>query len=198
MDFRAEFKRDVFIDMYGYRRFGHNETDEPSFTQPVLYRAIAQRKSVREGYLDHLLKLGAISQEEADGMAKDRLDHLEKQLSEAQNQAEEPAGQKPSGVWQGYFGGPEKGVPEVETGVDKTRLADLLEKQTHFPTDFHPHPKILKALEIRRAMARGEHLLDWSAAEGLAFASCRRGRCIAASALADRTAPGERSASGTL
>ena len=58
MDFRRTYKRDVFIDMYCYRRRGHNEGDEPSFTQPMLYQFIDKHKSVREGYLEHLLKLG--------------------------------------------------------------------------------------------------------------------------------------------
>jgi len=69
MDFRREFSRDVIINMYGYRRLGHNEGDEPAFTQPVLYRAIANRKSVREGYLEHLLKLAEVTREEADAIA---------------------------------------------------------------------------------------------------------------------------------
>ncbi len=60
MDFRETFHRDVVIDMFGYRRLGHNEGDEPAFTQPTLYRAIERRKSVREGYLDHLLRLGRL------------------------------------------------------------------------------------------------------------------------------------------
>src|SRR5204863_4959660 len=81
MDFRAQFKRDVVIDMYGYRRLGHNETDEPSFTQPLLYDAIRKRKSVREGYLEHLLRLGGISREEADEIARARQEQLEKELS---------------------------------------------------------------------------------------------------------------------
>ena len=67
MDFRREFQRDVVIDMYCYRRRGHNEGDEPSFTQPILYRAIEKRKSVREGYLDRLLQMGGVTREEADG-----------------------------------------------------------------------------------------------------------------------------------
>ena len=57
LDFRSEFRTDVFIDMYGYRRWGHNEADEPSFTQPLLYRAIQQRPSIRERYLEHLRQL---------------------------------------------------------------------------------------------------------------------------------------------
>ena len=65
MDFRRTFRRDVVIDMYCYRRRGHNESDEPSFTQPLLYRQIDQRKSVRDGYLEHLLKLGELTRDEA-------------------------------------------------------------------------------------------------------------------------------------
>ena len=83
MDFRKQFKRDVVIDMYGYRRRGHNEGDEPAFTQPLLYRTIERRKSVREGYLEHLLKLGGVTREEADRIAAKRTEQLEGELSEA-------------------------------------------------------------------------------------------------------------------
>ncbi len=69
MDFRQEFRRDVVIDMYCYRRRGHNESDEPSFTQPVMYRAIEQRTGVRDSYLERLLALGEITREEADRIA---------------------------------------------------------------------------------------------------------------------------------
>ncbi len=72
LDFRAEFRRDVVIDMYCYRRWGHNEGDEPAFTQPLLYRSIRERKTVREGYLEHLLKLEGVSREEADKIAEQR------------------------------------------------------------------------------------------------------------------------------
>src|SRR5204863_1977045 len=81
MDFRGQFKRDVVIDMYGYRRLGQIVTEEPSFTQPVLYDAIRKRKSVREGYLEQLLRLGGISREEADEIARARQEQLEKELS---------------------------------------------------------------------------------------------------------------------
>src|SRR5678816_1477933 len=83
MDFRFEFARDVVINMYGYRRLGHNEGDEPAFTQPLLYRTIAKRKPVREGYLEHLLKLGEVTQQEADEIAAKRRESLDKELSES-------------------------------------------------------------------------------------------------------------------
>jgi 2-oxoglutarate dehydrogenase E1 component len=71
MDFRAEFARDVVIDMFCYRRWGHNEGDEPSFTQPLMYQAIEHRQSVRESYLEHLLQLEGITGDEAERIARD-------------------------------------------------------------------------------------------------------------------------------
>ena len=171
MDFRKRFRRDVVIDLYCYRRLGHNESDEPSFTQPAMYRAIEQRKPVREGYLDHLLALGGVTREEADRVSTERRQRLEQELSEARR---EPHGlpRDPSpGIWKGYTGGPASNADEQDTGVSMKRLAALLEVQTQLPKDFHPHPKIERGIQARLAMARGEKPLDWSAAEALAFAT---------------------------
>jgi len=173
MDFRQKFQRDVVIDMFGYRRLGHNEGDEPSFTQPVLYKAIQRRKSVREGYLDHLLALGGLTREEAEEIARTRHEALEKELSQAQNEAFLPPPEKTQGVWSRgtYTGGPENATEEVRTGVEAKQLAELLLKQTELPETFHPHPKINKLLESRRQMAAGKEPLDWASGEALAFAS---------------------------
>jgi 2-oxoglutarate dehydrogenase E1 component len=173
MDFRQKFQRDVVIDMFGYRRLGHNEGDEPSFTQPVLYKAIQRRKSVREGYLDHLLALGGLTREEAENIARTRHEALEKELSQAQNEAFLPPAEKTQGVWARgrYTGGPENETEEVRTGVEAKQLAELLLKQTALPETFHPHPKINKFLESRRQMAAGKEPLDWASGEALAFAS---------------------------
>jgi 2-oxoglutarate dehydrogenase E1 component len=170
MDFRLEFKRDVIINMYGYRRLGHNEGDEPAFTQPVLYRAIAQRKSVREGYLEHLLKLGEVTREEADAIAARRRDLLERELSESQS-TKAPTPDQLRGAWASYKGGPEPTTEPSKVDVPKDPLAAWLQAQTNLPDDFHPHPKIKKFLQSRRQMAAGAEPLDWSAAESLAFAS---------------------------
>lgn len=170
MDFRHEFQRDVVINMYGYRRLGHNEGDEPAFTQPVLYRAIAKRKSVREGYLEHLLKLGGVAREEADSIAAKRRELLEKELSESQSGKPPPPDQR-RGTWAKYSGGPEPVAEEAATGVAREQLAGWLQAQTDLPEGFHPHPKIKKLLQSRLAMAKGEEPLDWPTAESLAFAS---------------------------
>jgi len=170
MDFRRTFRKDVVIDMYGYRRLGHSEGDEPSFTQPVLYNVINQRQTTREGYLGHLLKLGGITQEDAEEIAAKRQETLASELSRSQEP--EPRGASgAAGIWSGYVGGSDAAVLEPDTSVDKARLRDLLEAQTRLPDGFHLHPKLKAGVERRIKMARGERPLDWAAAEALAFAS---------------------------
>ena len=182
MDFRHEFKRDVVIDMYGYRRLGHNESDEPTFTQPVLYRAIAQRKPVREGYLDHLLELGGVTREEADDIAAKRREALEKELSQSQKEIPGDNSKPSAPVIDGengmcrlddrpIIGGPEPDDDAFQTGVDRKKLAAMLESLSRVPEKFHPHPKLKKFLQSRQQMAAGEVPIDWAAAEALAFAS---------------------------
>ncbi|HVU00761.1 MAG TPA: 2-oxoglutarate dehydrogenase E1 component, partial [Polyangiaceae bacterium] len=171
VDFRMTFKRDVVIDMYGYRRHGHNEGDEPSFTQPVLYRAIQKRISVRDGYLEHLLALGGISREEADQIAVEQRSELEQELSVARRKDFKKEDNWLGGYWQGYMGGPESDADEADTTVEQATLASYIEKMSEVPAGFTPHPKIVKLLETRREMGRGERPLDWGTAELLAFAS---------------------------
>lgn len=171
MDFRWEFQRDVVVNMYGYRRLGHNEGDEPAFTQPVLYRAIAKRKSVREGYLEHLLQLGELTREEADALAAKRRELLEKELSASQAPTPPPTPDQLRGAWARYKGGPEPLDDTPELHVPREKLAGWLAAQVQLPADFHPHPKIKRLLHGRQEMASGAAPLDWSAAEALAFAS---------------------------
>ncbi|MFO0838601.1 MAG: 2-oxoglutarate dehydrogenase E1 component [Phycisphaerae bacterium] len=171
MDFRLAFQRDVVIDMYCYRRRGHNESDEPAFTQPVLYQAIAKRKSVQEGYFEHLLKLGGVTQDDAEWITSKFRERLEDDLKTARSQDYSLRPQTLTGVWSQYVGGHESSVQDVETGVPHDKLAALLEAQTRMPADFHPHPKLKDFFERRREMAAGARPLDWSAAEALAFAT---------------------------
>jgi 2-oxoglutarate dehydrogenase E1 component len=171
LDFRRSFRRDVVIDMYGYRRRGHNEGDEPSFTDPLLYQAIARRKPVAAGYLDHLLALGGISREEADEIARVRRAKLEEELGLARSRTFVASSDTQGQAWRGYRGGSEASVPRVETGVERERLERLLEKLGSVPDGFRVHPKLESFLERRREMARGARPLDWGAAEALAFAT---------------------------
>ncbi len=171
VDFRREFQRDVVIDMYCYRRRGHNEGDEPALTQPVMYRAIERCESVRENYLDRLLLLGEITLDESDQIAEARRTLLERELALARSHEYAPEPEVPSGLWAGYIGQRQDDVEEPTTGVDTVRLAGLLEAQTKLPADFHPHPKIERWLQQHREMAEGKRNLDWSAGEALAFAT---------------------------
>lgn len=178
MDFRQEFHRDVVIDMYCYRLRGHNEQDEPAFTQPLMYQKIKARKKVGQSYLDQLLKLGGITQEEADRVQFTHRQQLESEYEVARGAGYEHRWDMLQGIWRGYVGGDESGTPEAQTGVEVAKLAETLEALTQFPDDFHPHsrifnpdPKRVSLLQNRRAMARGEQPLDWGAAESLAFAT---------------------------
>jgi len=171
LDFRGQFQRDAVIDMYCYRLRGHNEGDEPSFTQPLMYQSIAQQNSVREGYLKRLLSLGGVTPEEAEQIVKDRHAKLEAEFAAAKSRDFQLSNPTPIGPWAKYYGGPADKAPNVITGVDRGRLTELLHKLTQAPEGFHIHPKLVRAVERRRQMAAGRAPLDWAAAESLAFAS---------------------------
>jgi 2-oxoglutarate dehydrogenase E1 component len=173
MEFRSAFHRDAVIDMYCYRRWGHNEGDEPSFTQPVIYQAVKKQPAVRELYLQDLLKQGCVAASEADEISVKVRNSLDRELEAARGPgADNGDGTVPfRGVWAGYRGGPEGEADDPVTGFAQQRIADLLNAQTRLPADFHLHPKIERAIAARRKMARGKQPLDWSAAEALAFAS---------------------------
>jgi len=170
MDFRREFQRDVVIDMYCFRRRGHNEADEPAFTQPALYRVIEQRPSVHESYLEKLLKLGEVSADEARQIAEQQHAKLAADLTVAKSE-EYVHRDDIGGLWAFYIGGRERDAAEVDTGVRRDVLEHLMQRLVALPEGFQPHAKIRKFLENRVQMAAGSMPLDWSAAESLAYAS---------------------------
>jgi 2-oxoglutarate dehydrogenase E1 component len=171
LDFRSKFKRDVVIDMYSYRRRGHNEGDEPSFTQPLMYQAIARRKSVAEGYLERLLTLGGVTREEADQIAAERRAELESELSLARSKTFVASTDSQGKPWKNFAGGSEAEIARVATGVERETLEALLTRLTEVPDGFHVHPKLERTIEQRREMARGKRPLDWAAGELLALAT---------------------------
>src|SRR5262249_23753123 len=107
----------------------------------------------------------------ADIISARRQTHLEREFSQSTAHSYSSATDSLRGIWQGYAGGPESRAPEVDTGVERRRLVELLEAMTRHPADFHAHPKIENAIHARQQMARGERPVDWSAGEALAFAS---------------------------
>ena len=172
MEFRSEFHRDVVIDMYCYRRHGHNEGDEPAFTQPLLYKHIRKRKTVREAYLDNILALGAVFQAQAEDIAVQRRRVLEQELDEARAEDYDTRdlthGQ---GIWKYYSGGEDTSVPETYAPVPEERAKRLLAKLHELPSHFTPHPKFKRLFSQREEMVAGTRPLDWAAGEALAFAT---------------------------
>ena len=170
LDYRRRFKRDAVIDMICYRRHGHNEGDEPAFTQPKLYQAIGRHPPAQELYLKRLIAQQVITRAEAERITVDYRVLLERELDLARSEPSTGAPQAYGGIWTGYSGGLEPNE-KIHTAVSEPQLAQLLEAQTRLPEDFHAHPKILRAIALRREMAAGKRPLDWAAAESLAFAS---------------------------
>jgi 2-oxoglutarate decarboxylase len=174
--FRKEFGHDVLIDLIGYRRFGHNESDEPAYTQPEMYAKIKTKKRVSELWADHLVAEGVVSQQEVERQAQevwDNLTLLHQRLKAKIASAAEHGGSHSTGEYQ-LDRSPS---PEVETAVPASELRALGEQLLHVPDGFTVHPKLVKQLERRRdALAESETNpvatnIDWAHAEALAFAS---------------------------
>jgi 2-oxoglutarate dehydrogenase E1 component len=161
--YRQTFHKDVVVDLVCYRRYGHNEADDPSYTQPLMYRTIEEKRPVRKLYVERLMNRGDISLEEAEAALKDYRDRLEQAFDEVQ----ETHPPEPSDVPYGRTTGV---LPPVETGVDRATLDRILHAVTSWPDGFTPHPKLAGQLEKRRALLDNDQV-DWSLAEALAFGS---------------------------
>jgi 2-oxoglutarate dehydrogenase E1 component len=171
MDFRRTFQRDVVIDMYAYRRFGHNEGDEPAFTQPTMYAEIRRRPNVREAYLDRLLALGGVTRDEADRIAEARRDQLEQELTVARTDEFKPVYSAFEGLWRTFVGGADAEAPDVVTGIDLGEATRMLRTLAVVPDGFTPNPKLTRFLRGREEMAGGDRPLDWAAGEALGIAA---------------------------
>lgn len=169
MEFRNEFHRDVVIDMYCYRRQGHNEMDEPRFTQPLMYKAIDNRPTIRDSYLKHLLKLREVTEEEADGIADTRRKELQDEFESIKEIGYQPDTQTLQGLWTGYYGGPERTDDEVDTGVDAETLGQVIERTASVPDSFALHRKLKRILDLRIQSGAGSRPIDWPTAELAAF-----------------------------
>jgi 2-oxoglutarate dehydrogenase E1 component len=171
MAYRQHFHCDVVIDMFCFRRYGHNEGDEPNFTQPLLYQRIDRHRSVRDSYGKSLIERGVISPKDAEAVISRRQEALERELKEARQKVERPKVQAMKGYWSGFRGGLDRDVPDPDTRVARERLAQLAERIGRVPAGFTPHPKIVRLLQQRLSMGRGEQAIDWGMGEALAFAS---------------------------
>lgn len=173
-EFRHTFQKDVVIDINCYRRYGHNELDEPSFTQPLMYKAIQSHPSPAETYQRQLLAAGRVSQSEVDAIYGELRASMEEALAEVRGGS--PLKKKdlrspPTPWWKSYRGGRDADVPQVDTGVAAERLEFITSRLMELPPGFSPHPKTLSLMKKRQEMGRGEVTLDWGMAELLAYGS---------------------------
>ena len=165
--FRQEFGHDVLIDLIGYRRFGHNEADEPAYTQPELAAKIKDKISVREIYAARLVEQGVVTQEEADAVARSIWENLAERHRELKSDLAASDDDQPTGGYE-LDRSPS---PEVSTAVSAERLTGLNEDLLRVPEGFTVHPKLAKQLERRRETVGADGGIDWAQAESLAYAS---------------------------
>jgi multifunctional 2-oxoglutarate metabolism enzyme len=176
--FRKEFGHDVLIDLIGYRRFGHNESDEPAYTQPEMYAKIKSKKRVSELWAERLIAEEVVTQEQVEQLGQgvwDNLTILHQRLkAKIVAAAADDTGESNTGEYQ-LDRSPS---PDVSTAVPATRLRELGEELLRAPDGFTVHPKLVKQLERRRAAMGSDEAvvpdapgIDWAQAEALAFAS---------------------------
>ena len=171
IDFRQEFGQDVVIDMVCYRRHGHNEGDEPAFTQPLMYAKIKDRKSIHLLYTESLIASGDLSQAEADTVSQTFSEKMQAVYDEVHVRHQPPRqGQPGFGAhWKGYT--PNYSFAPVETGVPADTLGAIVAATSAVPSNFHRNPKLDRILSARVEGVGPDKPIDWSFAEMLAFGS---------------------------
>ena len=175
LDFRVRWKRDVFIDMYCFRRHGHNETDEPSFTQPMLYKKIAAHPQVSALYTEKLVSEGTISTAQRDAIKAEYSAALEENLAKAKEREAAKAAKRtrPRDPFKGstaQFQPAYHHMP-LNTGVPAAEIERLVRALTTVPEGFKVNPKIRRILDARIAAHRDGGPVDWGFGEALAFGS---------------------------
>jgi 2-oxoglutarate dehydrogenase E1 component len=170
LEFRQIFNGDVIVDLYCYRRHGHNEGDEPSFTQPLMYGKIKDHPSVSSIYTEQLVKRGDVAAQEADSIKREFQDMLDEEQIIARAGPQRQRGMKSfGGAWKGlrmaFAPGP------VQTGVARDKLNTIADHLTRVPPGFSLNSKISRLLEARRNDMAQDRPVDWAFAESLAFGS---------------------------
>ena len=167
-EFRLKFNRDVVVDLICYRRFGHNEGDEPSFTQPLMYKKIRSHPSPVKVYGKNLIEEKIISNDDLDNIIKNFKDLLDDQFKNAKDYKPKIAWFE--GTWSAYK--PEKGKDKRGvTGADTKKLIEISEKINSSSDDLNLHKTIVKILNNRKESVMSGYNIDWSTAESLAFGS---------------------------
>ena len=163
-EYRQRFHKDVVIDMLCYRLHGHNEGDDPSYTQPLMYKAIAEKRSVRKMYIEQLVKRGDISLEVAEQVLQDYQSKLQIALDDTRSHAPEKVKAAKPPVPVGV-------LPHVNTAIDKATFDRIFNQLTNYPEDFTPHPKLVRQFAAREAAFEKDGDFEWAIGEALAIGS---------------------------
>jgi multifunctional 2-oxoglutarate metabolism enzyme len=168
-EYRQAFRKDVVIDMICYRRRGHNEADNPSFTQPLMYDLIDAKRSVRKLYTESLIGRGDITLEEAEQALRDYQQELERAFTETREAADRPA--EPGAVVRPQPGEREPADHDLTpTGITAETVKRIIDTQVNLPEGFTPHPRLVPQLHRRAVMVEHDEI-DWATGELLAFGS---------------------------
>ncbi len=172
VEYRQRFGRDIVIDMWCYRRFGHNEGDEPKFTQPLMYDAIKNHPKVSEIYAARLVEQGVIDQGERDKLSAEFVDTLEQEFEAAKSYKPNEADWF-GGRWTGLNkpADPETARRNIDTGVERKLFDSLGRTLTGVPEDLTIHKTLGRVLDAKRKMFESGQGFDWATAEALAFGS---------------------------
>lgn len=172
MRFRQEWGRDIVVNLICYRRYGHNEGDEPAFTQPQMYEIIRKHPTTREIYAKQLIREGVLDQGGVDQLVTQEMDRLQKIFENTKAQPPKIQPFKFEGFWKGLRKGKGEDFEQsTDTRVDIKVLQKIGTALGEVPAGFTPHPKLVKLLENRKKMANGEEPLDWGTAELLSYGS---------------------------
>ncbi|MBQ0736238.1 2-oxoglutarate dehydrogenase E1 component [Aquimarina celericrescens] len=175
LDFRMTFKRDVFIDLLGYRKYGHNEGDEPRFTQPKLYKAIAKHKNPRDIYAEKLISEGIIDKDYVSKLEKEYKSSLEEELEDSRKQEKTVITPFMQDEWAGFERVQEDKMMEVvDTTFSRDKLTEIAEVITKLPKDKKFLRKIERLIDQRHKMFFETDQLDWAMGELLAYGSLLR------------------------
>jgi len=165
-DYRMMFHKDVVIDVYSFRRLGHNESDEPAFTQPVLYKAIRNHPTVKNIYQNKLLNEKIVTADDVKGMEEKIYEIMDKGYTKAHEREMVFKSDTPIRLTDEQVSVLRSNQLAKITMEELNRVVDII---TTLPEDFHLHPKLKKFIETRREFLTGDVLVDWSFAEALAF-----------------------------
>ncbi len=168
LSYRQKFNKDIVIDLFGYRRHGHNEGDDPAYTQPVMYKKIKTHKSVKQIYQERVIKENIFTESEIKKLDNEIYSTLDEQLKKAKKVTKKFYPDRPYAIAKEEI---EKYQPKSTTSVEIETLRKIVKGLTKFPDDFHLNPKLKKYIEKRKELLTGSAHIDWAFGEALAYGS---------------------------